>query len=200
MNITAAAASSRRRRNTGQRPREARILLDERSLGRVTTPATGRAPVPRGAGRPAGHPSRPDQMTGAAAARPTPSYGVAPETAHGDQGLMRSVLICDDRAAVRLELSKTLRLGASGPVLGVPDGDALLDAYENGARDQVLIGVHSGSTVGIHAVTLLLETHPDAAPFLFGSMNDIDLLADAYCRGAGGLLLWEPGAQWPLTL
>ena len=126
-------------------------------------------------------------------ADPVPSsHGVAPETATEATASMRSVLICDDRAAIRLELSKTLRLGSGGSVHAVPDGWALLVAYQKAAREQVLVGIHSGNTVGIQAVRLLLETHPTAAPIVFGSITDIELLAAAYCGGAGGLLLWEP--------
>jgi DNA-binding NarL/FixJ family response regulator len=101
------------------------------------------------------------------------------------------VLICDDRPDVRRELSQALRSGSRDLVHEVPDGNALLDAYEEGA-DQVLIGVHSGTTVGAQAVELLLAAHPDAAPIVIGSMADLDLLAGAYARGTGGLLLWEP--------
>jgi len=77
----------------------------------------------------------------------------------------------------------------------VPDGTALLDAYQESATDQVLIGIHSGSTVGSQAISLLLEKHPTAAAIVFGSITDIDLLAAAYANGARGLLLWEPGQQ-----
>ena len=200
MNLTAAAALSRLRMdNTAQRIGEATTCMDWQSAGSVPTPVTSGARVPRGGRRHDGHPPRPGQTTSAAAVPPTPSHDLAPETAREDKGLMRSILICDDRAAVRMELSKTLRLGATGSVLGVPDGNALLDAYRERARDQVLIGVHSRSTVGVQALVLLAETHPNSVPFLFGSLTDIDLLAAAYCRGAGGLLLWEPGAQWPLN-
>jgi DNA-binding NarL/FixJ family response regulator len=68
----------------------------------------------------------------------------------------------------------------------------LLAAYENSAIDRVLIGVHSGTTIGTEAIDLLLAAHPDAAPIVIGSMTDLDLLTAAYAHGAGGLLLWEP--------
>jgi DNA-binding NarL/FixJ family response regulator len=102
------------------------------------------------------------------------------------------VLICDDRPAVRHELSEALRFDSLDSVHEVSDGAALLDAYEADAIDQVLVGVHSGSVVGTQAIDLLLATHPDAAPIVIGSLVDIDLLAAAYARGAAGLLLWEP--------
>ena len=108
--------------------------------------------------------------------------------------IRRSVLVCDDRCDVRHELSWALQSDSRDSVQEVPDGDSLLDAYEEGTINQVLIGVHSGTTVGTHAIELLLATHPDAAPIVIGSINDIDLLTGAYARGAGGLLLWEPAA------
>jgi DNA-binding NtrC family response regulator len=107
------------------------------------------------------------------------------------------VLICDDRADVGRELASTLRLGSSDSVHGVSDAAALLDAYRETATDLVLIGVHSGSTVGSEALGQLLERHPAAAPIVFGSITDIDLLAAAFARGVGGLLLWEPGKRPP---
>jgi hypothetical protein len=61
----------------------------------------------------------------------------------------------------------------------------------------VLIGVHSGTTIGTQAIDLLLAAHPDAAPIVIGSITDLDLLAGAYARGAGGLLLWEPETHEP---
>src|SRR6478735_4098387 len=108
------------------------------------------------------------------------------------EGTGRSVLICDDRPAVRHELSEALRFDSLDSVHEVSDGAALLDAYEADAIDQVLVGVHSGSVVGTQAIDLLLAIHPDAAPIVIGSLVDIDLLAAAYARGAAGLLLWEP--------
>jgi DNA-binding NarL/FixJ family response regulator len=109
------------------------------------------------------------------------------------------VLICDDRPAVRHELSEALRTDSLDSVHEVSDGAALLDAYEVGPIDQVLVAVHAGSVVGRQAIDLLLATYPDAAPIVIGSLADIDLLAAAYARGAGGLLLWEPrGTEPPL--
>jgi len=100
------------------------------------------------------------------------------------------VLICDDRCDVRHELLWALQSDSRDSVQEVPDGDSLLDAYEEGTINQVLIGVHSGTTVGTHAIELLLATHPDAAPIVIGSIKDIDLLTGAtpaalavYCCG-----------------
>jgi len=38
----------------------------------------------------------------------------------------------------------------------------------------------------------LLERHPAIAPIIVGSAAGIDLPAEAYARGGGGLMLWEP--------
>ncbi len=108
------------------------------------------------------------------------------------EGTRRSVLICEDRANVRHELSRALRSDSRDLVHEVPDAATLVEAYERSAIDRVLIGVHSGTTIGMEAIDLLLAAHPDAAPIVIGSMTDLDLLAGAYARGAGGLLLWEP--------
>ena len=114
-------------------------------------------------------------------------------------GLMRSILLCDDRAEVRLELAKILRGGSPDPVhvLALPDGSALLDAYNATVNHLVLIGIHSGTSVGIEATNLLLEMHPAAAPIVFGSIADIDLLSAAYAHGCTGLMLWETGKGLP---
>ncbi len=108
------------------------------------------------------------------------------------EGTRRSVLICDDRPGIRHELARALRFDSLDLVHEVPDAPTLLAAYEESAIDRVLIGVHSGTTIGTEAIDLLLAAHPDAAPIVIGSMIDLDLLAGAYARGAGGLLLWEP--------
>ena len=114
-------------------------------------------------------------------------------------GLMRSILICDDRAEVRRELAKVLRGGSSHPVhvLALPDGHALLDAYYATVNRLVLIGIHSDASIGIEATDLLLEMHPAAAAIVFGSIADIDLLSAAYARGCTGLMLWEPAKRLP---
>ena len=114
-------------------------------------------------------------------------------------GSTRSILLCDDRAEVRLELAKVLRGGSPDPVhvLALPDGSALLDAYNATVNHLVLIGIHSGTSIGIEATDLLLEMHPAAATIVFGSSADIDLLSVAYARGCTGLLLWETGKGLP---
>ena len=59
----------------------------------------------------------------------------------------------------------------------------------------MLIAIHARSTVGNEALTMLLGRHPAVAPIIVGSAADIDLLAEAYARGAGGLMLWEPDSS-----
>ena len=125
-------------------------------------------------------------------ARPDPRPSRQPISYSDPEGRRRPVLICDDRPAVRHELSRALRFDSLDLVREVPDAATLLAAYEESAVDRVLIGVHSGTTVGTEAVEILLAAHPDAAPIVIGSVTDLDLLAAAYARGAGGLLLWEP--------
>jgi hypothetical protein len=103
------------------------------------------------------------------------------------------MLICDDRPEVRQELSRVLRLRSQGEVVSVDDRTDLLNTYRAISPVQVMIGIHPGSTFGIDALDLLLENHPKSQPVVYGSRRDIELLARAYARGAGGLLLWETG-------
>jgi DNA-binding NarL/FixJ family response regulator len=114
----------------------------------------------------------------------------------GKSEQLTSVLICDDRAEVRRgfaeEVGQPEFLSGSGEIVGVADGFALLHALEAQPDAAVLIAIHSGSSTGSEAVTMLLGRHPSAAPIIVGSAADIDLLAEVYARGAGGLLLWEP--------
>jgi DNA-binding NarL/FixJ family response regulator len=109
---------------------------------------------------------------------------------------LTSVLICDDRADVRCGFADRVGqpefLAGNEQIVGVADGFALLQALEANPDAAVLIAIQSGSTTGMQAVTMLMGRHPAAAPILVGSAADIDLLAEAYARGAGGLLLWEP--------
>lgn len=154
--------------------------------------AAGRDVRIDGPGRQSGHPSRPTQ---AASARvPAPQVRAEPESAGA--GRLRAVLICDDRADVRLELSRLVQLRSEDSVQGVGDARALLNAYEENPNAQILIGVHSGSTFGADAFDLLIGKHQTASAIVFGSINDIDLLAHVYARGAIGLLLWELGQPW----
>ena len=146
-----------------------------------------------GPGRQSGHPSRPTQAT--SAARLTGPQ-VRPEPDPTGAGRVRSVLICDDREDVRLELSRLVQLRSEDLVQGVGDTRALLGAYEANPTAQILIGVHSGSDFGADAFDGLIGAHPKASAIVFGSIIDIDLLAHVYARGAIGLLLWELGQPW----
>ena len=80
-------------------------------------------------------------------------------------------------------------------IVGVTDGFALLQALEAKPAAAVLIAIHAGGTVGNEAITMLQGRHPAVAPIIVGSAADIDLLAEAYARGAGGLMLWEPDSS-----
>jgi len=114
-----------------------------------------------------------------------------------------SVLICDDRPTVGLELSQTFRrfLPSIAPVNAsvVADGFALVDAFETTPADLVLIGIHAGTTAGIDAINLLLGIHPQARTVVYGGVADVEIIAAAYARGAGGLLVWEPSGMWRPT-
>jgi hypothetical protein len=59
----------------------------------------------------------------------------------------------------------------------------------------VLIAIHADTTAGIDAINLLLGLHPRANTVVYGSVTDVELLAAAYARGAGGLLVWEPSSS-----
>ena len=152
----------------------------------VRTRTGPEAPSPSPVVEPAGRPHR----TARTWPDPPPTRHLASDS--DPEGPRRSVLICDDRPGVRHELARALRFDSLDLVREVPDAATLLAAYEESAVDRVLIGVHSGTTVGTEAVEILLAAHPDAAPIVIGSVTDLDLLAAAYARGAGGLLLWEP--------
>ena len=114
----------------------------------------------------------------------------------GKSEQLTSVLICDDRTDVRRGFAEKVGqpefLSGPGEIVGVADGFALLQALEAQPDAAVLIAIHSGSSTGMQAHSMLLGRHPSAAPIIVGSAADIDLLAEAYARGAGGLLLWEP--------
>jgi hypothetical protein len=135
----------------------ASVVFHPRTPADLANP--GPSPVVETAGRQIG--------TAATSANPPPPLHPQRDLTLALTGTRRSVLICDDRPDVRHELSQALRSDSRDPVHEVPDGTALLDSYEGGA-DQVLIGVHSGTTIGTEAVELLLATHPDAAPIVFG--------------------------------
>jgi CheY-like chemotaxis protein len=112
---------------------------------------------------------------------------------------LTSVLICDDRADVRRGLAEQVGqpefLAGPEDIAGVADGFALLQALEARPDAAVLIAIHAGSSTGIQALTMLLGRYPSATPIVVGSAADIVLVADAYARGAGGLLLWEPASR-----
>ena len=129
--------------------------------------------------------------SGAPIANPIADISAGLESAVHDGQL--SVLICDDRADVRRELSRVFQLRSQGPVESVGDGGDLLDTYEAKSPVQVMIGVHPDSTFGVDALDLLLERHPTAQPVVYGSRRDIEFLARVYARGAAGLVLWEIG-------
>jgi CheY-like chemotaxis protein len=108
----------------------------------------------------------------------------------------RSVLICDDRPAVRHSLAELLRpLPSLLQTRCVADGFAVVDAMAVDGVDLVLIGIHTASHIGHEAVELVLGIHPSTVIVVVGSAGDIDLLAPAYVRGARGMLLWEVPAH-----
>jgi len=108
----------------------------------------------------------------------TPGEPTAP-----GMGPTTSVLICDDRPTVGLELSQTFRvfLPSIAPVTAsvVADGFALVDAFEQTPADLVLIGIHADTTAGIAAINLRLGLHPRANTVVYGSGVDVELLAAA---------------------
>jgi DNA-binding NarL/FixJ family response regulator len=106
---------------------------------------------------------------------------------------MTSVLICDDRPAVREVLTGLLAPGAS--VVAVAAGGAgpgVLAAFAARPAGLVLIGVYRGSSSGPDAVDVLLGLYPWVAVIVFGGPADAALLVAAMARGARGLMLWDP--------
>ncbi len=113
-------------------------------------------------------------------------------------GLLRSILICDDRPPVGRALAELLRPLPSLPAIRcVSDGFAVVDALAAEPVDLVLIGVHPASRIGPEAIGLVLGLHPSTVIIVVGSADDIDVLAPAYVRGARGMLLWQtPTPTW----
>jgi DNA-binding NarL/FixJ family response regulator len=139
----------------------------------------------------------PDPRRGepAVTALPLGDGSSGPDAVRSEQ--LTSVLICDDRPNIRRALARQVGQPefCCPPVeiVAVTDGFALLAALEATPAAAVLIAIHAGSTVGDEAITMLQGRHPAVAPIIVGSVVDIDLLTQAYARGAGGLMLWEPG-------
>jgi DNA-binding NarL/FixJ family response regulator len=108
------------------------------------------------------------------------------------RGPVASVLICDDRPEVRLNLTNMLRpLPALVSITGVSDGFALFDAHTAAPADLILIGFHKHGSGAEHAMSLILGMDPSAVVIIVGSVDDAELLVNAYVRGARGLLLWD---------
>lgn len=63
--------------------------------------------------------------------------------------------------------------------------------------DLVLIGIHRANNAGAEATSLLLSMRPSSVIIVSGSITEIDVLAAAYVRGAGGLLTWDPDQPPP---
>ncbi len=67
-----------------------------------------------------------------------------------------------------------------------------MDAVEARPADLVLIGIHRANNSGAEATSLLLGLHPATVIIVSGSVDEIDVLAAAYIRGARGLIPWDP--------
>jgi len=108
------------------------------------------------------------------------------------RGPVTSVLVCDDRPAVRLALTEMLRpLPALLNTTGVSNGFALVDAHLAEPADLILIGFHDLGGSAQQAMSLILGMDPSVVIIIVGSVNDAELLVTAYVRGAHGLLLWD---------
>ncbi|MET0863048.1 MAG: response regulator [Nakamurella sp.] len=111
-------------------------------------------------------------------------------------GPVGSVIICDDRGSAVDGLVGVLQhLPGSPQIAVVSHGFALVRSYAVRPADVVLVGIHRETTAGSEAVTMLTRSHPDAVVIVFGASTDIELLADAFVRGARGLLLWDPDSD-----
>jgi len=107
-------------------------------------------------------------------------------------GPVTSVLICDDRPKIRLNLTDMLRpLPALLRTTEVRDGFALVDAHHAEPADIILIGFHDLGGCAEQAMSLILGMDPSAVIIIVGSVDDAELLVNASIRGARGLLLWD---------
>lgn len=113
-------------------------------------------------------------------------------------GSATRVLICDDRAGRAMVTAITAHHPRATDIRCVSDGFALVDAFAERPADVVLIGVHGGTTGGVHALDLLLGLYPTAQVIVFGSARDANLLCAGITRGARGLMLWNPKGGEPL--
>jgi len=104
-----------------------------------------------------------------------------------------SVLICDNRTHARDDLSDMLlSVRPAVTVRCVADGFALVDAHAARPADLVLVGIHGGNLIGAEAVTLQRSMYPETPVLVIGSKADLTVLIAAYCRGAQGMLIWDP--------
>ena len=104
---------------------------------------------------------------------------------------MTTVLICDDRGAVRDGLARVMWRVSGVERVEVVDHSALLARYTRVRRDLVLVGTQRSSTRGVDTVRSLLAGHRYANVIAVGAPEDVGAIAAAIAVGARGFLRWD---------
>jgi len=108
--------------------------------------------------------------------------------------VVRSVLICDQRAAAREALTNavTAAMPSVIHITCVADASDLSMAFARNPADLVFIGLQDARAGTVDAANVFLRRYPSAPVVVFGATNDTPVLAAAVARGAHGLMLWPP--------
>jgi len=103
-----------------------------------------------------------------------------------------TVIVCDDRRAVREGLSRAMAAVPGVTTIdAVSSGDELLARYARTPVDLVLVGTQRAVPTGVEATRRLVGAHPDADVIVFGAPDDSASIAAAIAGGARGYLRWD---------
>lgn len=105
---------------------------------------------------------------------------------------MTTVIVCDDRRAVREGLSRAMAaVPGVTEIVTVSTGDELLARYARARAGLVLVGTQRAVPTGVEATRRLVGAHPDADVIVFGAPDDAGSIAAAIAGGARGYLRWD---------
>lgn len=105
---------------------------------------------------------------------------------------MTTVIVCDDRRAVREGLSRAMAaVPGITSIDSVSTGDELLARYDRSPAGLVLVGTQRAVATGVEATRRLVGAHPDADVIVFGAPDDSSSIAAAIAGGARGYLRWD---------
>jgi DNA-binding NarL/FixJ family response regulator len=106
------------------------------------------------------------------------------------------LLICDEQPAARRSLANLLAAAPRAGTVRVVDCAGLVEAFDAGPTDLVLVGVRRrDSGAVLDPVRTLLGARPEAVVIVYGISSDAGLLSKAVAQGARGLMLWDPTRQ-----